>query len=132
METGGAVRWLIGEFIPFGDLVSDLVLIATLPSTDDADGGSSYQFMSWALWVGTLISSIPEIAIIVGVLTGIAVGAILGPATHSAHGEGREVLSSTFDQTITLVRYVCSDSKAITRFVLYFTKDVPPGWNNAA
>ncbi|CAM9158025.1 unnamed protein product [Ectocarpus sp. 13 AM-2016] len=131
MATDGVVKWIFSEFIPFGDIVSDLALIATLPSTDDADGGSSYHFMSWALWLGTFISTIPEMAIIVGVLTGIAVGAILGPATHSAHGEGREVLLSTYDQTITLVRYVFSDSKVITRFLLYFIEDVPPGWNNA-
>lgn len=97
----GVVQWVFGEFIPFGDLVSDLALVATLPS---ADGSSAYRFMSWVLWIGTFVSSVPEIAVIIGVLTGLAISAILGPAARAAHGEGTEVLSSTLDQTITLGR----------------------------
>lgn len=95
------VQWVLGEFIPFFDLISDLALVATLPS---ADGSSAYRLMSWVLRIGTFVSSIPEIAVIVGILTGLAISAILGPAARAAHGEGSEVLTSTLDQMITLGR----------------------------
>ena len=98
------VQWLFGEFIPFGDLVSDVALVLTLPSADDADDASLDRFMRWLLWVGTLLSSVPEIALFVGIATGLVVGATLGPATLSTGGKGMDKLSANGRATVAILR----------------------------
>eukprot|EP00903_Cladosiphon_okamuranus_P006196 g6093.t1 len=130
------VEWIFGEFIPFGDLVSDVALLVTLPRRGEGDNplledSSLYRSMRWLLWVGTVISLIPEIALLVGICTGAVVVIFLGPATWSTGGIGRGVLSAVLDQMRIFVRYGLSESKTITRFVLYFTKDVPLKWDSA-
>eukprot|EP00752_Nemacystus_decipiens_P008432 g7536.t1 len=133
---GEVVQWIFGEFIPFGDLVSDVALVVTLPRRDEAENSlledsSLYRTMRWLLWVGTVISLIPEIALFVGILTGMVVGIFLGPATWSTGGIGRGVLSANFEQVRIFGRYILSESKTITRFILYFTEDLPVKWDSA-
>lgn len=91
------------EFLGLGDLVSDLALVATTPSSDDADDGS-HLIMLWLLWGGTFISCIPLVALLVGICTGlvVVVGATVGAATMSA--ESTKVVKSNFDQTRILLR----------------------------
>lgn len=96
--------WFAKEFVALGDLVSDLALVATTPSSDDVDDGS-HPVTLWLLWGGTLISCIPLVALLIGICTGlvvVVVGATLGGATKSA--EGTKALKSNFDQTRILLR----------------------------
>lgn len=97
-------QWLFGEFIPFGDLVSDVALVLTLPIADDTADASLDRFMRWLLWVGTLLSSVPEIALFVGIATGLVVGATLGPATFSTGGKGMDELSANGRATVAILR----------------------------
>jgi len=92
-------QWVFGEFIPWGDLVSDMALLATLPGRDAAGNSSLYHLMHWLLWMGTVISSIPEIALVVGICAGMVIAITLGPATCSTGGIGKNVLSSNMEQT---------------------------------
>eukprot|EP00752_Nemacystus_decipiens_P011125 g9885.t1 len=94
------VQWLFGEFIPFGDLVSDVALVLTLPSAGDTEDASLHRFMRWMLWSGTIVSSVPEIALLAGIFTGLTVGATLGPATLSTGGKGMDVLSDNGRTTV--------------------------------
>ena len=106
-ESMEFVQWFFGEFIPFGDLVSDVALVLTLPRKDAINASQSdglYRFMRWLLWVGTIISSIPEIALFIGICVGILVSAILGPATCSTSGKGMDVLMGNVRATKSLVR----------------------------
>lgn len=100
---GEFLQWVFGEFIPFGDLVSDVALVVTLPSRDDVENSpledvSLYRLMRWLLWVGTVISLIPEIALVVGICTSVVIGLILAPATWSTGGKGKGTLSSNSEQ----------------------------------
>jgi len=98
------LQWVFGEFIPFGDVVSDLVLVANLPTKAEVENSSLHEFslygiMRWMLYVGTIVGLIPEIALFAGILTGIVIGVFLAPATWSAGGAGQGVLTSTMQQT---------------------------------
>lgn len=100
---GELVQWVFGEFIPFGDLVSDVALVATLPHRDEVENSSLeelslYRTMRWLLWVGTVVSLIPEIALFIGICTGMVIAIFLGPATWSTGGIGHGVLLSNFEQ----------------------------------
>eukprot|EP00903_Cladosiphon_okamuranus_P012444 g11655.t1 len=123
-------KWVFLEFIPFGDLVSDVALVLTLAGSNDADSPSDaddrlYRRMQWLLWIGTAISAVPEIALFVGVSTGVGVGAILGPATFCTNGKGRDVLIGNARATKSCLRYTLSGGNVITRFLLHFTHDLP-------
>ena len=100
---GEVVQWVFGEFIPFGDLVSDVALVVTLPHRDEVENSlleehSLYRVMRWLLWVGTVVSLIPEIALFIGICTCLVIGIFLGPATWSTGGIGQGVLNSNFEQ----------------------------------
>lgn len=106
---GEFLQWVFGEFIPFGDSVSDVALVVTLPGRDEVQDSllgelSLYRVMRWLLWVGTIIGLIPEIALFVGICTGMVIGVFLGPATWSTGGIGQRVLSSNFEQMRIFVR----------------------------
>lgn len=112
--TSEFLQWIFNEFIPFGDLVSDVALIVTLPSRDEADTFfapakiSLFVVMRWLLWVGTLVSAIPEISLFVGIFSGIVIGATLGPASQSTgeNNNGKKVLWSNIAQMGYLSRCV--------------------------
>jgi len=99
------VHWTLGELIPFGDLVSDVALVVTLPSRDEVENSASsmYGVMRWLLWVGTIVSAIPEIALIVGIFAGLVVGASLGPAAWST-GHGGQTLKTNVQDTLIFFR----------------------------
>lgn len=103
------LQWIFGEFIPFGDLVSDLVLVANLPTRDEVENSSLGEFslygiMRWMLYVGTVVGLIPEIALFAGILVGVVIGVFLAPATWAADGAGQGVLTSTMEQTRVFMR----------------------------
>eukprot|EP00903_Cladosiphon_okamuranus_P013216 g12327.t1 len=133
------LQWMFNEFIPFGDLASDVALIVSLRSKDDVesfflpDKITSFVVMRWLLWVGTLVSAIPLISLIFGIFSGFVIGATLGPASQSAgdNNKGKKVLWANISQMGFLTRYILSDGKTISRFVLYLTKDVTWEWENA-
>lgn len=103
------LQWLFGEFIPFGDLVSDMALVVTLPRGDedddsDLEDSSLFRMMRWLLWVGTVISLIPEIALFIGICTGMVIAIFLGPATKASGGKGQSTLSANYEQMRIFVR----------------------------
>lgn len=107
--SGELLQWVFGELIPFGDLASDVVLVATLPSRDEVENSpleehSLYNLMRWLLWVGTIICLIPEIALCIGICVGVLIGVFLGPATLSTGGIGKDVLVSNYEQTRIFMR----------------------------
>lgn len=99
------LQWVFHEFIPFGDLVSDVALVLSLPSEEDTGDLSLYRIMRWLLWVGTIVSAIPVIAPVVGIFTGVVIGTTLGPASRSTgENKGKTVLWSNIHQAATLSR----------------------------
>lgn len=76
------VEWVIGDFFPFGDLVSDFWLLLTLPlkKTDEFDTSAQLYERMWMLMAcGTMVDAIPEVALILAITTGIVVITVLGP-----------------------------------------------------
>lgn len=97
--VGWFASWLFGEFTTFGDLVSDVLVLATLPTRHEVKGSTptTYNIMCALLWVGTIIDYIHKIALLVGILGGLLIVVTSGPATMKSGG-GREVLRSTCAQ----------------------------------
>lgn len=110
--TSEFLQWIFNEFIPFGDLVSDVALIVSLRSRDDAetfflpDEITLYVVMRWLLWAGTLVSAIPQISLFFGIISGFVIVATLGPASQSTgeNNRGKKVLWSNIAQTGFLAR----------------------------
>lgn len=74
-DAGDACTWLVFRLIPFGDLVSDIWLLSTIPRVTDFTQSQAefrvYKIMRVFLWIGTCIDSIPELALLLGIFSGL-------------------------------------------------------------
>lgn len=76
------VEWAIGDFFPFGDLVSDIWLLLTLPMEKRDNFNCSkeaYDAMWWVLACGTAVDAIPEFSLLLAISAGILLVVVLGP-----------------------------------------------------
>lgn len=76
-----ALEWIIGDFFPFGDLVSDFWLLFTLDVEPGEDISSpiTYRRMWWMLACGTMVDAIPEMALLLAIAAGVVLALVLGP-----------------------------------------------------
>lgn len=104
-----AIGWVVGDFFPFGDLISDVWLLWSLPSekTDDYDCSTvDYNRMRLLLVVGTSIDAIPEVALLLAIAAGLFVLLIFGPA-HFSTGRNKEELREIAAALWRCARCVC-------------------------
>ncbi|CBJ26342.1 expressed unknown protein [Ectocarpus siliculosus] len=130
-------EWFTGEFLPFGDLVSDVWLWSTLPREKPEDyscSAETYTVMRALLMVGTVVDAIPDVAILLGLLAGLVVAVV---------GKARAVITPTEQRRTPpisvrnvvknvpgLARYVFSDGKSITNFLINRVGHKETTWDN--
>lgn len=88
------IGWVVGDFIPSGDLVSDVLLWISLPhdKPDSYDcSATSYTAARTALAVATIVDSFPEVSVLLAIVAGVVAALVFGPAYLST-GENEQAL----------------------------------------
>ncbi|CAM9535682.1 unnamed protein product [Ectocarpus sp. 12 AP-2014] len=132
-------EWFTGEFLPFGDLVSDVWLWSTLPREKPEDyscSAETYTVMRALLMVGTIIDAIPDVAVLLGLLVGLLVAVV---------GKARAVITPTEQRRTPPISvrnvvknvpglarrvYVFSDGKSIANFLINRVGHKEATWDN--
>lgn len=89
------IAWLVGDFIPFGDLVSDVLLWRSLPQEKPDTyecSPDAYTIARLALGIGTVVDSIPEVSLLLAITAGVVAALVFGPAYMST-GENKQELA---------------------------------------
>ncbi|CAN0025942.1 unnamed protein product [Ectocarpus fasciculatus] len=132
-------EWFTGEFLPFGDLVSDVWLWSTLPREKPADYSCSvetYTVMRALLMVGTVVDAIPDVAILLGLLAGLVVAVVGKARAMITPTEQRETPPISVRNVVKNVPgltrqvYVFSDGKSITNFLINRVGQKETTWDN--
>eukprot|EP00903_Cladosiphon_okamuranus_P010605 g10029.t1 len=128
MPNTAFAEWFIGDFLPFGDLVSDIWLWSTLPQ-DKPDSyncsETAYKVMRKLLVAGTIVDGIPEFVVVLALLAGLIVGGV-----SLCKPEQRKIARSIVSRFPGFARYAFADGKATADFLINRTRRRSSTWFN--
>ncbi|CAM9895061.1 unnamed protein product [Ectocarpus sp. 6 AP-2014] len=127
MSGAAFADWFMGDFIPFGDLVSDIWLWSTLPKEKPGHFNCSdraYQVMTTLLKIGTVIDGIPEAAILMALVAGLMVvtTGMLSQIFSCPRRLSKECIRSVAQTLLPFLRYAFADGKATVGFLMAQTE----------